>query len=111
MGLKYLDLYQLHWPSKSIPISETMNAMEKLVEEGKIRHIGVTNFSLEELKEAQSAMRKYEIVSNQVEYNIVTRDIEKTGLFDYCDSCSGSCGSGIICQFLFKCGQIRYQIR
>ncbi|MEM0142726.1 MAG: aldo/keto reductase [Candidatus Parvarchaeum sp.] len=84
IGTDYLDLYQLHWPNKSVPIKETMQAMEKLVEEGKIKNIGISNFSLEEMKEAQSVMSKYEIASNQVEYSIVTRDIEKTGVFDYC---------------------------
>ncbi|MGC8533733.1 MAG: aldo/keto reductase [Candidatus Parvarchaeum sp.] len=84
IGTDYLDLYQLHWPTKSIPIKETMQAMEKLVEEGKVKNIGISNFSLDEMKEAQSVMSKYEIASNQVEYSIVTRDIEKTGVFDYC---------------------------
>ena len=84
IGTDYLDLYQLHWPNKSVPIKETMQAMEKLVEEGKIKNIGISNFSLDEMKEAQSVMSKYEIASNQVEYSIVTRDIEKTGVFDYC---------------------------
>lgn len=80
----YLDLYQLHWPNRSVPISETMGAMEELVDKGKIRYIGVSNFSFEELQEAQENMKKYRIVSDQVEYNIVTRDIETNGLFDYC---------------------------
>ena len=84
IGTDYLDLYQLHWPNKSVPIKETMQAMEKLVEEGKIKNIGISNFSLDEMKEAQSVMSKYEIASNQVEYSIVTRDIEKSGVFDYC---------------------------
>ena len=41
----YIDLYQLHWPNYAVPIEETMAAMEKLVESGKIRFIGVSNFS------------------------------------------------------------------
>ena len=80
----YIDLYQLHWSNKSIEIKETMKAMEKLKEDGRIKNIGISNFSLLETKEAQGAMSKYEIASNQMEYNIVTRDIEKEGLFDYC---------------------------
>ena len=84
IGTDYLDLYQLHWPNKSVQIKETMQAMEKLREDGKIRNIGISNFSLDEMKEAQSVMEKYEIASNQVEYSIVTRDIEKTGVFEYC---------------------------
>ncbi|MEM3245151.1 MAG: aldo/keto reductase [Candidatus Micrarchaeaceae archaeon] len=84
LGTSYVDLYQLHWPNKDVPIAETMKAMEKLADEGKIRSIGVSNFSVEELKEAQEAMPKYKIASNQVEYSIVTRDIESEGLIDYC---------------------------
>ena len=83
LHMKSIDLYQLHWPNPGIPIAETMEAMEKLVAEGKIRHIGVSNFSLAELEEAQAAMKRNEIVSNQVEYSIFVRDVEK-GLLQYC---------------------------
>jgi diketogulonate reductase-like aldo/keto reductase len=79
----YIDLYQLHWPNPSIPIKETMRAMEKLVNEGKIRYIGISNFSVEETVEAMNALSKYEIVSNQVEYSLLVRDIEKD-LLDFC---------------------------
>jgi diketogulonate reductase-like aldo/keto reductase len=79
----YIDLYQLHWPNPSIPIKETMRAMEKLVNEGKIRYIGISNFSVEETIEAMNALSKYEIVSNQVEYSLLVRDIEKD-LLDFC---------------------------
>ena len=48
----WLDLYLLHWPSSNYPISETMRAMERLVTEGLVRHIGVSNFNVGELKEA-----------------------------------------------------------
>jgi len=83
LGVKKIDLYQIHWPNPAIPIQETMRAMEKLVDEGLVRHIGVSNFSLGELKEAQSAMSKYEIASNQVEYNIMVRGIEED-LLPFC---------------------------
>jgi diketogulonate reductase-like aldo/keto reductase len=53
----WLDLYLLHWPG-SYPISETMRAMEKLVAEGLVRFIGVSNFDVEELKEAERALKK-----------------------------------------------------
>lgn len=81
---EYIDLYQLHWPSKSVPISETMKAMEELMDQGKIHHIGISNFTLEQTKMAMESMKKYEIVSNQIEYNIVTRDIERSGLYTFC---------------------------
>lgn len=77
LGVKRIDLYQLHWPNKFVPIEETMRAMEKLVDDGKIRYIGVSNFDKEQLVSAQNALKKYEIVSNQVEYSLFVRDPEK----------------------------------
>jgi len=83
LGLKQMDLYQLHWPSSSIPISETMRAMEKLVNDGLIRHIGVSNFSVEQMKEAQQSLSHEKIVSNQVEFSLVDRSIEAR-ILPYC---------------------------
>ncbi|MCL4372811.1 aldo/keto reductase [Candidatus Parvarchaeota archaeon] len=82
LGIKQIDLYQLHWPNPGIDINKTMKAMEKLVYDGKIRYIGVSNFNEKELKNAQEAMSKYEIVSNQVEYNLIQRTPE-INLMDY----------------------------
>jgi diketogulonate reductase-like aldo/keto reductase len=76
LQMKQMDLYQLHWPNPRIPISETMKAMEKLVNDGLIRHIGVSNFSVRQMKEAQTSLSKYEVVSNQVEYSLIDRTIE-----------------------------------
>lgn len=73
----YMDLYQVHWPNPSIPIAETMRAMERLVGEGKVRHVGVSNFSVQQTREAQAAMSKAEIASNQVEYSLMVRSIEE----------------------------------
>jgi len=72
----FIDLYQVHSPSSSIPVGETMRAMEHLIDEGKIGSIGVSNFSVEETKEAQEALSKCELVSNQVEYSLLNREIE-----------------------------------
>ncbi len=83
LGVKEIDLYQLHWPNRRVPINETMKAMEELVDEGKIRYIGVSNFSIEDMEEARNCMKKYEIVSNQVQYSLFAREIEK-GLADFC---------------------------
>jgi hypothetical protein len=82
LGIRQIGLYQLHWPNSGISIKETMRAMEKLVYDGKIRYIGVSNFSKEELKSALEAMSKYDIVSNQVEYNIIQR-VPEMNLIDY----------------------------
>jgi len=79
----YLDLYQLHWPNYTIPIEETMGAMEALVDSGKVRFIGVSNFMLRDLKRAQRAMTRHKIVSNQVRYSLIERTVEFE-LLDYC---------------------------
>jgi len=79
----YIDLYQLHWPNYAVPIEETMAAMERLVELGKIRFIGVSNFSASELRKAQATLSKNRIVSNQVRYSLVERTIER-GVLQYC---------------------------
>jgi diketogulonate reductase-like aldo/keto reductase len=77
-----LDLYLLHWPS-SYPIGETMRAMEKLVDDDMIRHIGVSNFDLEELQEAEQALSKHKLACNQVLYYLGNRAIERR-LLPYC---------------------------
>jgi diketogulonate reductase-like aldo/keto reductase len=79
----YIDLYQLHWPNYTVPIEETMAAMEELADAGKIRFIGVSNFSDRELKQAQAALSGHRIVSNQIRYSLIERTAEK-GMLDYC---------------------------
>lgn len=79
-----IDLYQLHWPNNRVPIRETMSAMEELVNTGKVKHIGVSNFSITELKEAQESMRMHPIVSNQIEMSVLVRDSIENGMLEYC---------------------------
>ncbi|MBM4207638.1 MAG: aldo/keto reductase [Gammaproteobacteria bacterium] len=83
LGVSHIDLYQIHQPNPAIPMAETIGAMEQLVDEGKICYIGVSNFNLEQLKEARVVARKYPIVANQVRYNLADRTIED-GLLQYC---------------------------
>ncbi len=85
LGIDRIDLYQLHWPNDAVPIEETLAAMEQLVDAGKVRFFGVSNFSVAQLERARKATRKYPIVSNQVRYNVVDRTIE-AGLLKYCQA-------------------------
>lgn len=73
LGTDYIDLYQIHWPDKTTPIQETMEAVAKLIEQGKVRYAGVCNYNVEQLTEA----RKYvNLVSDQVPYSMAKRAIE-----------------------------------
>ena len=85
LGTEVIDLYQLHWPNARVPIKETMQAMETLVDRGQVRYIGVSNFSMRELRAAQEVMTKYPIVANQVLYNLNRREIERD-LLPYCQA-------------------------
>jgi diketogulonate reductase-like aldo/keto reductase len=79
----YLDLYLLHDYDTAFSLKDTMRAMVELKEKGLIKNIGVSNFGIEHLKEAQS-YSKYPIVCNQVHYNFKVREVEKSGLLKYC---------------------------
>jgi diketogulonate reductase-like aldo/keto reductase len=78
----WLDLYLLHWRG-SYPLSETMRAMEKLVAEGLVKYIGVSNFDVEDLVEAEQVLQTEQIACNQVLYNLRDRGIERR-LLPYC---------------------------
>jgi diketogulonate reductase-like aldo/keto reductase len=79
---EWLDLYLLHWPG-SHPIGETMRAMEKLVAEGLVRLIGVSNFDVEELKAAEQALHNEQMACNQVLYHLGYRGVERR-IIPYC---------------------------
>ena len=85
MGIDYFDLYLIHQPDPIVPIWETMRAMDDLVDNGVTRFIGVSNFSLKRLIEAQS-YAKHKIVLDQVHYNLVIREPEKDGLVKFCQN-------------------------
>jgi diketogulonate reductase-like aldo/keto reductase len=84
LGVEHIDLYQLHWPSNQVPIAETMKAMEELVARGKIRYIGVSNFSVSQTRKAREALPRSEIASNQVRYSLTHRSIESE-LLPFCE--------------------------
>jgi len=71
LGIKNLDLYLIHWPSKPFSkIKKHMEVMEELVNKGKIRYIGVSNYSVDQFKKAQECLKKTELVTNQLWTNV-----------------------------------------
>lgn len=84
LGVAVIDLYQIHWPNSVFPVAETMRAMQKLVDEKTVRFVGVSNFSVREMEEAQGFMPHTPIVSNQVRYSLADRGIERE-LLPFCE--------------------------
>ena len=85
LGVDVIDLCQLHWPNPIVPIATTMRAMKKLLQHGKIRCVGVSNFGLKKMKAAQEASAPLELASNQVKYNLLERSVEAE-LLPYAES-------------------------
>lgn len=76
LGIDHLDVYLQHAADGSHPISETMRAMGELIDRGKIRWAGVSNFDVDELEEAQSALGKHRLACDQVLYHLGARGVE-----------------------------------
>jgi methylglyoxal reductase len=80
LGVDVIDLYQIHWPDSSTPFEDSWNAMVKLQHEGKVRAIGVSNYSLEQLRHIHEIRR---VDSLQPPYSLIRRGIEKD-LLPFC---------------------------
>lgn len=84
LGTPYIDLYLIHWPNSSVPIKETVSAMEELVARGHVRNIGVSNFSVPELEEAMETAQNNPICANQIKYNYGSRAVERD-IIPFCE--------------------------
>ncbi|MCV9386116.1 aldo/keto reductase [Reichenbachiella ulvae] len=73
LGTDYIDLYQIHWADPTTPISETFEAVERLIEQGKVRYAGVCNYDREQMAEAEKTLK---LVSNQIPFSMVNKGIE-----------------------------------
>ena len=80
LNTDYIDIYQIHWPSKTIPLEETLGAMEQLKRDGKIRELGVCNFGAASLESCKG----HPIVTNQMPYSLLWRLVENTPVLEKC---------------------------
>lgn len=86
LGRRSIDLYQHHFPTKSVSIPELMELLADAVEAGKIKAVGVSNYSAEQMRLAHAALAKRGIplASNQVQYSLLHRQPEVNGVLDAC---------------------------
>jgi aryl-alcohol dehydrogenase-like predicted oxidoreductase len=78
LGTDYIDLYQLHRPDPSVPIADTLGALDELVKQGKVREIGASNFDVAQIREAEASVSRgaKRFVSLQNEYSLLERSAE-----------------------------------
>ena len=80
IGTDYIDLYQIHWPDFTTPLSETFEAVERLIEQGKVRYAGVCNYDAALLEDAAKLI---DLVSDQIPYSMVNRGMDRD-IIPYC---------------------------
>jgi aryl-alcohol dehydrogenase-like predicted oxidoreductase len=86
LGTDYIDLLQVHYPDDATPIGDTMNALQSLVAQGKVREIGCSNFSASQLRAARDAAGSGPVfVSVQSQYSLLYRAPETDGVLDFCE--------------------------
>ncbi|MFZ0768411.1 MAG: aldo/keto reductase [Acidimicrobiales bacterium] len=86
-----IDLYQLHYPDETVPIAETLGALQELVAEGKVREIGCSNFNAQQLRDAKAAAGEGpSFVSVQNQFSLLDRSPERDGVLATCQDLSMS---------------------
>lgn len=84
LGITYLDLYYTHRMNPpDVPYRDTMRAMDRLVDEGLVKQIGICNYTIDAIQEAQSHL-KHKIVAAQLHLNLQYREPERKGVLQYC---------------------------
>ncbi|HJR81510.1 MAG TPA: aldo/keto reductase [Anaerolineales bacterium] len=83
LGMEYVDLYLIHWPRSVMHLNETFRALNKLVHDGQVRYLGVSNFSVNLLKQSQEHSETL-IITDQVPYSLFDRSYAKNGVLEYC---------------------------
>jgi diketogulonate reductase-like aldo/keto reductase len=83
LGMDYLDLYLIHWPAKGMDLAETFRALNLLVQQGRVRFLGVSNFN-RKLLQKSVALSATPLLTNQVSYSVPDRTYAKNGVLEYC---------------------------
>lgn len=79
----YADMYLIHWPNPNVPLEESFRALNRAATDGRVRRVGVSNFDVAQLREAQE-LCETPVVTNQVRYNLHSREPEQDGMLRYC---------------------------
>jgi diketogulonate reductase-like aldo/keto reductase len=83
LKMDYVDLYLIHWPIVGMKLEDAFRGLNKLVNDGKVRHLGVSNFKLKILKQAQE-FSETPIITNQIPYSLPNHTYVENGVLDYC---------------------------
>jgi diketogulonate reductase-like aldo/keto reductase len=83
LQMEYIDLYLIHWPQAGMKLEEIFRALNKLVKDGKVKHLGVSNFDLKLLKQARQ-FSETALINNQVPYSLADRSYARNGVLEYC---------------------------
>ena len=83
LSMDFIDLYLIHWPQSGMKLEETFRALNKLVHDKKVRHLGVSNFNLKLLQQSRE-LCETPLVTNQVPYSLSDRSYAKNGVLEYC---------------------------
>ena len=114
LGTDYIDLYQVHWPDTRVPVAETAEVLDQFQREGKVRALGVSNFSVEQMEEFQKVAP---LASDQPPYNIFEREIDSeilpwcaahdVAVLTYSSLCRSLLGGRVRRGMTFDAGDIR----
>lgn len=110
LNINYIDLYQIHSPDPSVPIAETLGALNDLVQAGKVREIGSSNFSAEQIREANEVSQANgwaRFLSVQNHYSLLHREPEDNGVLAECERL----GLGIVPYFPLASGMLTGKVR
>ena len=86
LGVATVDLYQVHFPNPALKIEKLMDTLAEAVKEGKVRHVGVSNYNVDQMQRAHDRLASHsiELASNQVEYSLFQRAPETNGVLEAC---------------------------